>query len=173
VGRHPPRERRKNLRDGSKKKTKQKLRSDAGGNKIQVETGGRRKPNTGQTDGDDTLRAGLTRTTSLEERETQAKQNLRCFFRTEIHCPPSLHVSGVDRTRRHSTSRSTGHRVSDMCDNLRSSTLGLLLLPRSSLLHDMSHLPHAHYETSKRDSPNETKVKKIKRNYPGFEFKHR
>jgi hypothetical protein len=38
----------------------------------------------------------------------------------------------------------------------------------------MPHLPHAHHETSKRDSPNETKVKeKIKQNNPGFEFKHR
>jgi hypothetical protein len=35
------------------------------------------------TDRDDTLRAGLTRTTSLEERETQAKQNLRCYTRSQ------------------------------------------------------------------------------------------
>jgi hypothetical protein len=34
----------------------------------------------------------------------------------------------------------------------------------------MSQLPPAHHETSKRDSPNETKVKE-KQNYPGFEFK--
>jgi hypothetical protein len=33
----------------------------------------------------------------------------------------------------------------------------------------MPHLPPAHHETSKRDSPNETKVKeKTKQNYPGF-----
>jgi hypothetical protein len=157
VGRHPPRERRKNLRDGSKKKTKQKLRSDAGGNKIQVETGGRRKPNTGQTDGDDTLRAGLTRTTSLEERETQAKQNLRCFLRTEIHS--TLHVSAADHIQHHLTSQSSGHRVPDMCDHLWSSVLGLLLLSQSLSLHIMSHLPHTHYETSKHDSPNKTKLK--------------
>jgi hypothetical protein len=39
----------------------------------------------------------------------------------------------------------------------------------------MSHLPPAHHETSKHDSPNETKVKekKTKQNYPGFEFKPR
>jgi hypothetical protein len=38
----------------------------------------------------------------------------------------------------------------------------------------MPHLPPAHHETSKRDSPNETKVKeKRKQNYPGFKFKHR
>jgi hypothetical protein len=49
---------------------------------------------------------------------------------------------------------------------------GLLLLPRFSSLHAMSHLPPAHQETSKHDSLNETKVKeKIKQNYPGFEFK--
>jgi hypothetical protein len=36
----------------------------------------------------------------------------------------------------------------------------------------MLHLPHAHHETSKYDSPNETKVKrKTKPNFPGFEFK--
>jgi hypothetical protein len=39
----------------------------------------------------------------------------------------------------------------------------------------MPHLPPAHHETSKHDSPNETKVKenKTKQNYPGFEFKPR
>jgi hypothetical protein len=35
----------------------------------------------------------------------------------------------------------------------------------------MSHLPPAHHETSKRDSPHEIKVKK-KQNYPVFKFKH-
>jgi hypothetical protein len=37
----------------------------------------------------------------------------------------------------------------------------------------MLHLPPAHHETSKHDSPNETKVKEkqIKTNYPGFKFK--
>jgi hypothetical protein len=39
----------------------------------------------------------------------------------------------------------------------------------------MLHLPPVHHETSKCDSPNETKVKekqnKTKQNYPGFEFK--
>jgi hypothetical protein len=38
----------------------------------------------------------------------------------------------------------------------------------------MSHLPPAHHKTSKRVSPKETKIKrKIKQNYPGFEFKPR
>jgi hypothetical protein len=38
----------------------------------------------------------------------------------------------------------------------------------------MPHLPPAHHETSKRDSPNETKIKEEqKQNYPGFEFKPR
>jgi hypothetical protein len=32
-------------------------------------------------------------------------------------------------------------------------------LPRSSSLHAMPHLPPAHHNTSKHDSPNETKVK--------------
>jgi hypothetical protein len=35
----------------------------------------------------------------------------------------------------------------------------------------MPHLPAAHHETSKRDSPNETKIKEKKQNYPGFKFK--
>jgi hypothetical protein len=34
-----------------------------------------------------------------------------------------------------------------------------LLLPQSSSLHAMPHLPPAHHETSKRDSPNKTKIK--------------
>jgi hypothetical protein len=72
---------------------------------------------------------------------------------------PHLYMHGADRTWRHPTSWSPGHRVPDLCDNPRSSTPGLLLLPRSSSLHAMSHLPLAHHETSKHDSPNETKVK--------------
>jgi hypothetical protein len=32
-------------------------------------------------------------------------------------------------------------------------------MPRSSSLHAISHLPPAHHETSKRDSPNERKIK--------------
>jgi hypothetical protein len=35
-------------------------------------------------------------------------------------------------------------------------------VPRSTSLHAMSHLSHAHHETSKRDSPNELKVWKNK-----------
>jgi hypothetical protein len=71
----------------------------------------------------------------------------------------SLHVPGADRTRRHPTSRPLGHRVPDLCDHSWSSAPDLLLLPRSSSLHAMPHLPPAHHETSKRDSPNETKIK--------------
>jgi hypothetical protein len=68
-------------------------------------------------------------------------------------------VSGADRTRRHPTSRPPGHRVPNLCDHPRSFTPGLLLLPRSSSLHAMPHLPPAHHETSKHDSPNKTKKK--------------
>jgi hypothetical protein len=68
-------------------------------------------------------------------------------------------VHGADHTRRHPTSRSPSHRVPDLCDHPRSSASGLLLLPRSSLLHVMPHPPSAHHEISKHDSPNETKIK--------------
>jgi hypothetical protein len=63
-------------------------------------------------------------------------------------CTPHLHVLGADRTWRHPTSRPPSHRVPDLCDH-----------PRSSSLHVMPHLPPAHHETSKHDSSNETKVK--------------
>jgi hypothetical protein len=76
----------------------------------------------------------------------------------ETHAP-NLHVPGADHTRRHSTSRPLGHQVPDLCDHPRSSIPGLLLLPRSSSLHVMSHLSPAHHKTSKCDSLNETKVK--------------
>jgi hypothetical protein len=72
---------------------------------------------------------------------------------------PRLHVHDADRTRRHPTSRSPGHRVPDLCDHLRSSAPGLLLLPASSSLHAMPHLPPAQHKTSKHDYPNETKIK--------------
>jgi hypothetical protein len=72
---------------------------------------------------------------------------------------PRLLVYGVDRTRCHPTSRSLGYRVPDLCDHPRSSASGFLLLPRSSSLHAMLHLPPTHHETSKHDSPNETNVK--------------
>jgi hypothetical protein len=79
-------------------------------------------------------------------------------------------VPGADRTQRHPTSRPPGHRVPDLCDHPRSSAPGLLLLPRSSSLHVMPHLPPAQHETSKHDSPNETKIKekqnKTKQNVP-------
>jgi hypothetical protein len=41
---------------------------------------------------------------------------------------------------------------------------------RSSLLPTIQHMPPAHHETSKRDSPNDTKIK-VKPKCPGFEFK--
>jgi hypothetical protein len=84
-----------------------------------------------------------------------------------------LRVHGADHTRCHPTSRSSGHRVPDLCYHPRSSVLGLLLLPRSSSLSTMPHLPPAHHETSKRDSSNETKIKiKLPKSLK-FEFKPR
>jgi hypothetical protein len=72
---------------------------------------------------------------------------------------PHLHVHGADRIRHHPTSQPPDHRVPDLRDHPRSSAPGLLLLLRSSSLHAMPHLPPAHHETSKHDSPNETKIK--------------
>jgi hypothetical protein len=68
-------------------------------------------------------------------------------------------MPGADRTRHHPTSRPPDHRVPDLCDHPWSSAPGLLLLTWSSSLHVMPHLPPVHHETSKHDSPNETKVK--------------
>jgi hypothetical protein len=70
-----------------------------------------------------------------------------------------LHVHGADRTRQHMTSRPPGHRVSNLYDHSWSSAPCLLLLPRSSSLHVMPHLPPTHHKTSKHDSPCETKIK--------------
>jgi hypothetical protein len=70
-------------------------------------------------------------------------------------CASRLHVHGADRTQRHPSSQSPGHRVSNMCDHLWSSAQDLLLLPRSSSPHAMPHLTPAHHETSKHDSPYE------------------
>jgi hypothetical protein len=86
---------------------------------------------------------------------------------------PHLHMHGADSTRRHPTSRSSDHRVPDLCDHSRSSAPGLLLLSRSSSLSAMSHLPPAYHETSKRDSSNETRIKLKVLKCPGFEFKPR
>jgi hypothetical protein len=37
----------------------------------------------------------------------------------------------------------------------------------------MPHLPSAHHETSKHDSPNEQRIKVKQLNHPGFKFKSR
>jgi hypothetical protein len=84
---------------------------------------------------------------------------------------PRLHMHGADHTQRDPTSRTPDYSVPDLCDHPRSSAPGLLLLPRFSSLHAMPHLPPAHHETSKRDSPNKTRIKVKQTNCPGFEFK--
>jgi hypothetical protein len=57
-------------------------------------------------------------------------------------------------------------------DHPQSSTLGLLLWPGSSLLPAMPHLPPAHHERSKHDSPNEKRIRIAEPpKCPGFEFK--
>jgi hypothetical protein len=72
---------------------------------------------------------------------------------------PALLVSTCQVQTAHGATRPPGHRVPDLCNHPRSYTPGLLLLPQSSSVHVMPHLPPAHHETSKHDSPNETKVK--------------
>jgi hypothetical protein len=94
----------------------------------------------------------------FSDQTTDKPSTLVLRLNQETHAP-RLHVHGADCTWCHPTSRSPGHQVPDMCDHPRSSASGLLLLPQSSLLHTMSHLPPAHHETSKRDSPNEIKIK--------------
>jgi hypothetical protein len=89
---------------------------------------------------------------------THKSSTLVLRLNQETHAP-RLHVHGADHTRRHQTSRSPGHRVPDLCDHPRSSAPALLLLPRSLSLYAMPHMPPAHHETGKRDSPNETKIK--------------
>jgi hypothetical protein len=84
-----------------------------------------------------------------------------------------LHVHGVDHTRRHPTSRSSSHRVPDLGDHPGSSAPGLLLLPYSSSLPVMPHLPPTHHETNKYDSPHDTKIKVRLSKCPEFEFKSR
>jgi hypothetical protein len=100
----------------------------------------------------------LTRAAGFEAQTEKPSTTLVLRLNQETRAS-SLHVPGADRTRRHPTSRPPGHRVHDLCDHPRSSAPGLLLLPRSSSLHAMPHLPLAHHETSKCDSPNETKIK--------------
>jgi hypothetical protein len=118
--------------------------------------------------------------------EVKPEKTVRVFWGQTTHKPstlvlrlnqetraPRLHVHGADRTQRHPTSRSPGHRVSDLCDHPRSSTTGLLLLPWSSSLHVILHLSPAHHETSKHDSPHDTKIKVKQLKYPEFKFKPR
>jgi hypothetical protein len=75
---------------------------------------------------------------------------------------PHLHMHDAHHTRCHPTSRSPGYRLPKLCDHLRSSAPGLLLLLWFSLLHAMPHLPPAHHETSKHDSPTKIKEKQNK-----------
>jgi hypothetical protein len=89
---------------------------------------------------------------------THKPSTLVLWLNQEI-CAPRLHVHGAIRTRRHPTSRPPGHRIPNMCDHPRSSAPSLLFLPWSSSLHAMLHLPPTHHETSKHNSPKETKIK--------------
>jgi hypothetical protein len=90
---------------------------------------------------------------SIAKRET-----LVLRLNQETHAPHLL-MHGVDHTQRHPTSQSSGHRVSNLCDYPRSSAPGLLHLSRYSSLPTMPHLPPAHHEASKRNSPHEPKYK--------------
>jgi hypothetical protein len=60
-----------------------------------------------------------------------------------------------------------------MSDHPWSSASGLLLLPRSSSLLSMPHLPPAHHEASKHDSPHETRIKVKQQKLSRFKFKPR
>jgi hypothetical protein len=99
-----------------------------------------------------------TVTVGFEVQTDEKPSTLVLRLNQEIRAP-RLYVHGADRTWCHLTSQSSGHRVPDLCDYPWSSAPGLLLLPRSSSLHVMPHLPPAHHETSKRDSLNDTKIK--------------
>jgi hypothetical protein len=89
---------------------------------------------------------------------TDKLSNLVLRLNKETHASHLL-IHGADRTQRHPTSRSPGHRVPDLCSHPRSSAPGLLPLPWSSSLPTMLYLPPAHHETSKHDSPHNTKDK--------------
>jgi hypothetical protein len=97
------------------------------------------------------------RPSDFEAQTTHKPSTLVLRFNQETRAP-RLHVHDADRTQCHPTSRSPDHRVPDLCDHPRSSVPGLLLLSWSSSLHVMPHLPPAHHETSKHDSPNKTKI---------------
>jgi ribonuclease HI len=79
----------------------------------------------------------------------------------------------VQTAQCHPTSQSSDHRVPDLCDHPRPSVTGLRLLPWSSSLPTMPHLPPGHHEISKHDSPHDTKIKVKLPKYPEFEFKPR
>jgi hypothetical protein len=91
--------------------------------------------------------------------QTTGKPSTLVLRLNQETCAPRLLVhGGADCTQRHQTSWSSGYRVPDLCDHPRSSAPILLLLPCSSSLLAMPHLPSVHHEASKRDSPNEAKI---------------
>jgi hypothetical protein len=92
--------------------------------------------------------------------ETTHKPSTLVLRINQETCAPHLHVHGANRTRAHPISQSHGHQVLDLCDHLWSSAPCLLLLSRPSSLHVIPYMPHAQHETSKHDSPNESKIKK-------------
>jgi hypothetical protein len=101
------------------------------------------------------LRPNHSQTVIIDfEAQTDEKPSTLILRLNQETRAPRLYVHSADRTRRHLTSRSPGHRVPDLYDHPRSSAPGLLLLLQSSSLHVMPHLSPAHHETSKRDSPN-------------------
>jgi hypothetical protein len=64
------------------------------------------------------------------------------------------------------TSRPPDHRVSNLCDRPRSSAPGLLLLPRSSSLYTMPHLPPSPRDKQTRFSERNKGKRKTKQNVP-------
>jgi hypothetical protein len=94
--------------------------------------------------------------------EAKPAKTVRVILRSNHSQPVDLGFKAQPRNLRSSSPRARCRvhmAPPDLCDHPRSSTPGLLLLPRSSSLHAMQHLPPAHHETSKHDSPNETKIK--------------
>jgi hypothetical protein len=85
-------------------------------------------------------------------------------------CTPCLHMHGADRTRRHWTSQSPATEYST-CATIPDLCTRSLTPARSSSLHDKPHLPPAHYEISKHNSPNEININVKQPKCPRFEFK--